>query len=191
MKLQSAIRNLALLNMVFLIGVSVSSPAQKKNGTESLHGAKFQPLNVKPGLWESTNIWKTSGELPIPAGMLERLSPEQRARLEQRMKARSEANSHTDTNQHCVTKEELQNPKEFGDNRCTWTILESTSTSAKGNVSCEAEGMKMVGNGEFQAPDPEHMTGWEHVTSSGGGRTMKVDGTFTSKWLSSSCGNGK
>jgi hypothetical protein len=26
----------------------------------------IQPLNIKPGLWETTTTWKTSGQFPLP-----------------------------------------------------------------------------------------------------------------------------
>ncbi|HTE88846.1 MAG TPA: hypothetical protein VK639_07845 [Terriglobales bacterium] len=51
---------------------------------------KLQPLNVKTGLWETTTTRITSGEIPIPAEMLARLTPEQRAKMEARMKANSQ-----------------------------------------------------------------------------------------------------
>jgi hypothetical protein len=153
-------------------------------------GKKWQPLNVKPGLWESTRTWTTGGQMPIPEGMLDRLTPEQRARFEERMKANSAAKSHSTDDKHCVTKEDLQNPPRFTERAvCTWTLLESSDTRAKGNATCEVEGMTMTGTGEFQAPDQEHMTAKIHLTSTGGGRSMTTDATIASKWLGSSCGN--
>ena len=150
-------------------------------------GAKFQPFNVKPGLWQKTSTFKMSGAPPIPAGMLDKLTPEQRARFEERMKASSSGNTRTENDKDCFTKEQLQKPMNFSDKQCKWTVLESTSTKAKGRVSCEAEGMQLNGSGEFEAPDQEHIRGSEHVTSSGGGNEMTVDGTFSFKWLSASC----
>src|SRR5882724_1490051 len=52
-------------------------------------GGKFQPLDVKTGLWETTTTNTHSGEMPLPAELLDRLTPEQRARMEARMKANS------------------------------------------------------------------------------------------------------
>lgn len=153
-------------------------------------GKKWQPLNVKPGLWESTRTWTTSGQMPIPEGMLDRLTPEQRARFEERMKANSSAKTHTADDKNCVTKEDLQRPPKFTESAdCTWTLLESSDTRAKGNAICEVEGMKMTGNGDFQAPDQEHMTATIHLTSTGGGHSMTTDARIASKWLGSSCGN--
>jgi uncharacterized protein DUF3617 len=161
----------------------VAAVAQQK-----VEGKKWQPLNVKPGLWESTRTWTTVGELPIPSGTLDRLTPEQRARLEERIKAQSAANNHTDTDKNCVTKEDLQNPPKFTDKaECNWTILESTSTKAKGNGTCRVEGMELTGTGEFEAPDQEHINASIHLTSTSGGHSMTTDATIKSKWLGSSC----
>ena len=109
--------------IVFAITVALFIPAgvaQQKTQGQKLQtktvaqsnpqGKKWQPLNVKPGFWESTRTWTTSGQMPIPAGMLDRLTPEQRARFEERIKANSSAKTHTDDDKHCVTKEDLEKP---------------------------------------------------------------------------------
>jgi hypothetical protein len=53
--------------------------------------AATEPLNVKTGLWQVTEISTTSGLPPIPASMqarLDKMTPEQRAKLEAAMKGR-------------------------------------------------------------------------------------------------------
>jgi hypothetical protein len=45
--------------------------------------------------------------------------------------------------------------------------------------------MCMSGNGEFEVPDAEHIQGSMHMSSSGDGKSMNVDGTFTYSWLGS------
>jgi hypothetical protein len=187
-------RNLLVVGSMSLVlasSIRLSAQSQKSTAPDSSGHTKLQPLNVKPGLWEKTVNYKMSGAPPIPAGMLDKLTPEQRARFEERMKASTDANTRTSTDKNCITKEELQNPVNFNDKQCVWTILESTGTRAKGRVSCEDEGVRLVGSGDFEATDPEHIRGSMHMTSSGGGKKMDVDGTFAYKWLGSSCGNMK
>jgi hypothetical protein len=188
MNFEKAARTIAVAFVTVFITATACAQTQK-NTPESVHGAKYQPLNIKPGLWERTFTHTVAGEMPIPAEMLNRLTPEQRARMEERMKANSAAHSQTTTEKYCVTKEDVEKPFNPGAKECTWTILESTSTKARGTMSCEAYGAKLRGNGEFDAPDPEHVKGTIHTTSTGGGHSMTVDGTFSSKWLSPSCGN--
>lgn len=194
MKINSVIRKAKYLSMVFFVALSVSSLAQKKNADDPQHGATLQPLNIKPGLWERTINTTIAGEMPIPAEMLNRLTPEQRARMEERMKANSAAHAHTTTEKHCLSQEDLEKNRFLNLDRgkeCTPTITSSTSTSAKGRLSCDSEGMKMTGALEVLAPDSEHVNGSWHATTNGAGHTMNVDSTFRSKWLGSSCGGVK
>jgi hypothetical protein len=148
---------------------------------------KYQPLNVKTGLWEKTATYKTGGHMPVPAGMLEKLTPDQRARFEARMNARSSGNTRTTTERSCLTAQQLNDPTDLADKGCTVTVTESTSSKATGSISCRIQGMEMTGTAEFDAIDQEHVQGTEHVTSTGNGNTMTTDVTFTSKWIGSSC----
>ena len=177
---------LAVLSTLFL---GPSLPVSAQQTVQS--GQKLQPLAVKPGLWETTLTIKTAGELPVPAGMLDKLTPEQRARFEERMKANSAARGNTTTEKHCVTREDLEK-RNLGfatSKECTPAVTTSTSTVAKGTLSCETEGMKGNATFEAQALDSEHVKGSAHGTMTGYGRTMNVDDSFTAKWLGSSCGN--
>lgn len=183
---------ITVLMTVFAVALGAQNQKSAKNAnsqTSSAAGVKLQPINVKPGLWESTTIMTVAGGMPVPAEVLDRLTPEQRARMEARMKAGSNGHTNTDTHKSCVTKEDLENQRlHFGDRtECTQTILSSTSTSAKAKISCDVQGMTGSGTYEVEALDPEHVQGTSHATMTGNGQTMNVDGKFTSKWLGSSC----
>ncbi len=158
---------------------------------DSQSGGKVQPLNIKPGLWESTRTIKRTGQLPIPAEMLNRLTPEQRARMEERMKANSAAHTNTTTEKHCVTKEDLEKDrlKVAEAKECTTTVINTTTTTVKAKFVCEQEGMHATGMLELVAADPEHLNGSYHSTADAEGHTMNVEGAWSSKWLGSSCGN--
>jgi len=161
--------------------------------TDPQTAVKVQPLNVKPGLWEVAQTIKRTGALPIPAEMLNRLTPEQRARIEERMKANSVG--HTQTEKQCITREDLEREtwmKKLADAKeCTITVLNSSSTNFKGKMVCDTEGMHVTGNLELVAGDTEHLNGSYHSTATGDGRTMDVESTWTSKWLGPSCGNAR
>src|SRR5215469_18930515 len=155
--------------------------------------AKIQPLNIKPGLWESTRTIKRTGEMPIPAEVLSRLTPEQRARMEERMKANSSGHESTKTEKKCLTKEDLEQDrlKLAESNECTTTVITSSSTTVKAKMACEVQGMHSTGNLDLLAADPEHVTGSFHTNMTGNGHTMNMEGTWTSKWLGSNCGDVK
>lgn len=161
--------------------------------TSAQSSPKIQPLNIKPGLWQSTRTIKRTGEMPIPAEMLNRLTPEQRARMEERMKANSAGHETTETEKHCVTKEDLEKDrlKIAEAKECTTTVLNSTSTSLKGRLVCDTQGVRATGTLELAAADPEHVNGSYHSTVDGNGQTMHVEGSWTSKWLGASCGSVK
>lgn len=151
--------------------------------------SKFQPLNVKTGLWESTVTSTTSGQMPLPAEMLARLSPEQRAKLEARMKQNSAAKSRTSTNTDCETKEKLAEQPFSSQKECKQTIVTSTSTKAEIKVVCEYGDVRSSGTMHIDVLSPESVKGAGQMTSNGGGHSMTVNTSFSAKWLGSSCGN--
>jgi hypothetical protein len=152
-------------------------------------GDKGQTLNVKTGLWEVTSSVTTSGAMPISPGLLQKLTPDQRARMEERMKARSGQRTRSTTHQSCLTQEELEKGPTFNDEsaRCSETILSATSSKAEVKMVCEQDGIEGNGILHLEALDPENVKGSVHVVATGGGNTMNSDYTFTSKWISSSC----
>jgi hypothetical protein len=199
-KMKSTIKELVVVAGTVAVGVcsialgwgqTPRSAKEMQGSANSQAAAKLQSLNIKPGLWESTRTIKRTGALPIPAEMLNRLTPEQRARMEERMKANSAAHTNTTTEKHCVTKEDLEKDrmKLAETNECTTTVLSSSSTSVKAKLVCDQEGMHATGTLDLVAADPEHMNGSYHSTANADGHTMDVEGTWTSKWLGSSCGN--
>lgn len=170
---------------------STRSAKETQAPAASQSAVKLQPLNIKPGLWESTRTIKTAGETPIPAELLNRMTPAQRARMEERMKANSAGHSNTATEKHCVTREDLERDrlKLAETKECTTTVLNSTSTSVRAKLVCNTEGMHATGTLELLAADSEHVNGSYQSTMNGNGHRMNVEGTWTSKWLGSSCGN--
>jgi hypothetical protein len=187
--MKSLTRNWTVSIVLVAVGVTISAQSPHQTG-QAAASTKLQPLNVKTGLWESTTTYTRAGELPIPAGTLDRLTPEQRARLEERMKANGTS---TMTYKSCLKKEDLENPDFTDKKQCTWTTLESSSTKAKGSAICNypESGMKLSGTGEIIAVDQEHVKGNIHMTATGSGRKMTTDGVLTAKWLGSGCGSVK
>jgi hypothetical protein len=161
-------------------------------GTVALAAQKIEPLNVKLGLWEMTQVTKSTGDMAIPAEYAARLTPEQKAKLEAAMKAQTAGPAKTLTYKSCFTKEKMENSSFFNDKKeCTQTILTSSSTKIALNATCMLKDIKMSGNGEFEAVSPENIKGTVHLTSTGGDHTMNTDATYTGKWIGSSCGDVK
>jgi hypothetical protein len=182
---------LAGFGLPFAVVDASAAWAQTQNSAQPT--VKLQSLNIKPGLWESTRTIKRTGEMPIPAELLNRLTPEQRARMEERMKANSGGHSSTVTEKHCITREDLERDrlKIAEAKECTTTVVNSTSTNLKGKMVCETAGMHATGTLELVAVDAEHVNGSYHSTVDGNDHTMNMEGTWTSKWLGSTCGDAK
>jgi len=156
--------------------------------------ADTTPLDVKPGQWETTLTTETAGQLPIPQELLDKMSPEQRARMEQAMKARAGKGPTTHTSKSCVRKDQLDKPFNPGEDRksCKMTVVTSSRTKQDIRMECENESGKQTGVFRIEAADPENVKGAVQMTMSNGGRTMNVNSNFSAKWLGAACTeNGK
>jgi len=149
----------------------------------------IHPLDVRPGMWEYTITMQTSGLPPIPAEVLNKLTPEQKAQMEARMGAMGKQPGKPMIQKHCLTKEDLEKPMSMGESKgqCKRTIALSTSTKQEVHIECESPGGKMNGTVRVEAADPEHIKMTAHMTSGEAGKGMTVDTTGTGKWLSAAC----
>jgi hypothetical protein len=133
-------------------------------------GDNYQPLSVKPGLWQVTENTKAKGLPPAMANMA----------------------NHSITYKTCVTPAKLkENP--FTDHKCNWTVIKSNSSDmeAKG-TSCDAgknQGMSTDVHYKLHAVDSEHVNGSGDWTASGEGQSMSGSVTGSGHWVSASCGN--
>ena len=149
--------------------------------------ADFTPLNVKTGEWEVTTTGESTGQLPIPQAMLDKMTPEQRAKMEAMMKARGMQGPRTIVNKHCVKKEDLDKPFGNDDKSCKRTIVTASATKQEIHMECEMGGGKQVGTLKFEAVDSSTVKGSMQMTASNGARTMNVNSTFSAKWLGPAC----
>jgi hypothetical protein len=149
--------------------------------------AQSTPLNVKTGEWESTLTNETSGQLPVPQEMLDKMTPDQRAKMEAMMKARGMQGPRTTVTKNCVKKEDLDKPFGNENKSCKQTILTSSATKQEIHIECNMGGGKQVGTLKFEAVDSSTVKGSMQMTDSNGGRTMNVNSTFSAKWLGPAC----
>jgi hypothetical protein len=141
------------------------------------------PLDVKLGQWETT----VTSNIPMPAipqEVLNKLPPEQRAKLQERMKA----NQGPRTSQSCLKKEDLDKAMKFGadDNSCTRTIVTSSRSKQEIHIECARGGSKQTGIIRIEATGPDSIKGSMEFGESGN-RSANFSSTFTSKWLGPAC----
>jgi hypothetical protein len=123
----------------------------------------YQPLNVKPGLWHVTGTNQFMGN-PVKTDY-----------------------------KKCITAKDLNsNPWTNGpEEKCTWSIVTSTGTDMEiKGTSCEAGreyGMNTNVDLKLHAVDTENVKASLQGASTGNGQTVNVNGTFTGKWMGSSC----
>lgn len=184
-----------LLLSILCSGVVVVSSfawCQVRKATQQTKpAAKLQRLDVNPGLWETTQTITSSGEMPIPAGLMDKLTPAQKARMQARMRSRPGNAPMTRTYRTCETAEKLSQTPFADKQNCSEKVVSSSSKQADLDISCELEGIRASGNLKAQVLDREHVKGSGEMTASSNGRTMKSTASFTSRWIGASCGNVK
>ena len=151
------------------------------------------PLNVKTGQWEATVTSETAGQLPIPQEMLDKMSPEQRAKMEAMMKARSGQGARTNTYKSCLKKEDLDKPFASDEQRksCKQTFVTSSGSQQEIHMECEMGGGKQSGTLKLEALDSGTVKGSMQMVASNGGRSMTINSSFSSKWLGPVCTESK
>jgi hypothetical protein len=152
--------------------------------------ADFRPLDVKTGEWETTMTGQTSGMPPIPADVLNRLTPDQRAKMEAAMQARGMGGPKTSVNKSCLTKDKLDKPFSTGDDStkaCTRTLITSSGSRQEIRIECNREGMKSTGTVKVEALDAHNVKGSMVMAVTSGEHTMTMNYTFTTKWLGAAC----
>lgn len=131
-----------------------------------------QLLNVKTGLWQ-VDMTANYGGLP----------PQMQAMLT--------GMGGTKTYKTCVDRKQLSTPWIQGDDKCTWTVLKSTSSELDAHgTSCQLGkdlGLSTEEDIKVHAVDPEHVRATVHGTATGNGINATLDGNFTGKWLSETC----
>ena len=169
------------------IGISVGVAAILMNA--AAWAADTTPLDVKTGEWETTMTGETSGQMPFPQEMLDKMTPEQRARMEQTIKARGAEAAKPTVRKSCIRKEQLDKPFGGGQDAktCKQTIVTSSRTKQEIRMECENAGAKQSGTFRVEATDSSNAKGSMQMSVSNGRRTMNMNYNFSAKWLGPVC----
>jgi hypothetical protein len=157
------------------------------------------PLNVKEGLWEVTSTRVMTGLPSIPPDTLAKMPAEQRARVEAMMQQSGMGGTpKTEVRRDCVTKEKIEKHLAFDQNKgeCTRTVVTSTSSRLEVKFHCEPKDNdkeKMTSDGVLivETTGSDSAKGSVRAVTTGNGRNINFDVTFSSKYLGSACGDVK
>ncbi len=182
-----------LIGFVLLVAMQglCQSTKQQNNSTVSKRSVQFQPLNVRAGLWENSLTTTIGGDSMVPAGLLSRMSPERRAKMEAAMRERAARGGHTTKYQSCVTAEELKEAPFADKQNCTSTLLSSTSSELKMNLACTMEDVQGQGTLDIQATSSTSVQGTGSGSATSNGQTMTTSYIFQGHWVKTDCGDVK
>jgi Protein of unknown function (DUF3617) len=151
----------------------------------------FKPLDIKPGLWETTITTQAKGIPPAPPEMMARLTPEQRAQTEAAAKARGGVGQQTRLVKSCMTADDLKKPFALSEDAhamCTRTVIASSGTKADVHFECAKGQVRSFGDIHVEAVSPESTKGSSQYTSQDAAHRLDAKVTFTGRWLGADCG---
>lgn len=155
----------------------------------TLTAAGAEKLNVKLGLWEMTSTMRFSGVPPLPKDVLDKMTPEQQAKMKADLKAASQEEPEPDVSSECITPADLDKPFQSANaDDCTQTIVRTTRTTQEIRMVCNG---KTKGSGLLRVttPTPETMNGTLDLKSGEGADAFTIKGTIKGRWLGPDCGD--
>ena len=163
--------------------------------TTGVQAADLVKPNIKPGLWEVTSHPQVSGQMPISAEMLAKMTPEQRARMEAAMKASMANSAKPRIYKDCMTPEKIARGFDIDQqdkNSCTRKVVSSSASELTLHDECKQQDQKTVSDVHFEVKGGTQMNGKINIAmTSTGGKTMTIKSTVEGKWLGADCGSVK
>lgn len=147
-------------------------------------------LKIKEGLWEVKMKMDLEGmNLPqkMPAGVLEKMPPEQRERIAKMMNATHEPT----VIKECITKEKLAKYQAFNAKHkdCTQIIKKASPNRYEATFTCNTKYSTTTGDMVVEAINAEHSRGTVRTSSNHKGKAIAANMTFDSRYLGSNCGS--
>lgn len=158
-------------------------------GLVALAGAAHaEPLKVKPGLWETTTVTEKSGASK-PTN-LDKLTPDQRAKVEAQLATRAKKETHTVKS--CLTAVQIKSAEAFmgkaQHHGCTRKAEVQTASDLVARIECKEGANPMKGKVEMHAVNEETMTGKSEMLYGAPDRLqLLTKSDITAKWLGANC----
>jgi hypothetical protein len=143
-------------------------------------------LQVKTGLWENTATIQMSG-VSMPADMMAKMPPAQRAQMEQMMRNMGAGAPSTHKEKSCITEKDLKEgafrEAAKGNQQCKYTTVSATARHQEYTFQCNEQGHVANGRMVIDATDSAHVQGTADVKSDAANVSIK----FSAQWLGASC----
>jgi Protein of unknown function (DUF3617) len=152
--------------------------------------AAAEPLDVKPGMWESTTQ-RAAESAPMPTDAMAKLSAEQRDLLARAGKQNA-AKTYKSTQKSCLSKEAIARGKLFdkadeGVGECKRSIVESSRNRMVSEVVCTGERARTT-RVSVVAETPERVETSYALTMARGNKMIV---NMTSRWMAADCADTK
>ena len=149
------------------------------------------PLNVKPGLWETTVRTETRGTPSIPPEALSRMPPEARAQVEAMLRSGAAGNlvpPQEEVERNCLTAADRQPFIPVDNAACTIRVITSTASVLQTEAQCRSEeGVESRVASRIEALSPDRVTG-TNTLRTGDGQGMTLTTRLEARWISADCG---
>jgi len=149
------------------------------------------PLDLKPGLWETTLTVRTTGMPPMPPEVASKLTPEQRSMIDAKAKARAAAGPKTTVTKKCFAENDLSEAwlLTFGSDRqgCKQTTARPSRQIREIRLECGQSAVHSNGMIRVEEKSPEVFKVTSQWFTTDGSRKLTIASTADGKWLGASC----
>ena len=147
-------------------------------------------LDAETGLWEMTTHPQMSGTLQIPEEQLQKMTPEQRARVEAALQSATANVSREHVIRQCLTPEQLSKGFDVGDegSSCKTTVIRNTSSELEVRRECTESNAPHTTTERFRMSGRREVSGTVDAALSQNGRPLTMHMTIEGRWLGADCG---
>lgn len=150
-------------------------------------------LDASMGLWEVTTHPRLSGKLQIPEEQLQKMTPEQRARVEAAMQGVTQSASQDHVIRECLTPEMRSKGFDLGNegSSCKTTVIQNSSSELQVRRACNENSNVRTTTEHFRMSGSRHMSGTVDAAMAQDGRPVTMHMVIEGRWLSANCGDVK
>lgn len=149
------------------------------------------PLDLKPGLWQTTLTVRTTGMPPMPPELAQKLTPEQRWRIDAKAKESSAQSPKVTVTTKCFEEDDLTRTLllTFGSDRqgCTQSAASPSRNVREIRLKCGDGVVRSTGTVRMEATTRDAFTVTSEWFATDSSRRLTISSSAAGKWLGASC----